>query len=81
MFVSDKTFQPSLIFMGKAGAYPNEALFSCFTLPKRFRKNEIFFKQSDCTLSFYVAFKFGQMFQANLIFFAIKMLLLIALAI
>ncbi len=39
-FVPDKSFQPSLIFVSKAGTYPNEidfkffpfSLASCFTL-------------------------------------------------
>ena len=32
MFVPGKPFQPSLIFAGKAGAYPSEAPCRCSTL-------------------------------------------------
>ncbi len=32
VFVPGKTFQPSLMFTGKAGAYPSEAPFRCTTL-------------------------------------------------
>ena len=32
MFVPSKPFQPSLIFVGKAGAYPSEQPFRCSTL-------------------------------------------------
>jgi hypothetical protein len=32
LFVPGKPFQPSLMFAGKAGAYPNEAPFRCSTL-------------------------------------------------
>ncbi len=32
MFVSGKSFQPSLMFAGKARAYLSEASFMCFTL-------------------------------------------------
>ncbi len=32
VFVSGKPFHPSLMFMGKVGAYPNKAPFSCSTL-------------------------------------------------
>jgi hypothetical protein len=32
VFVSGKPFQPSLMFQGKAGAYPSEAPFRCSTL-------------------------------------------------
>ncbi len=32
MLVPDKPFQPSLMFAGKAGAYPSEAPFRCSTL-------------------------------------------------
>jgi hypothetical protein len=32
MFVPGKLFQPSLMFVGKTGAYPSEAPFRCSTL-------------------------------------------------
>jgi hypothetical protein len=32
VFVPGKPFQPSLMFAGKAGAYPSEAPFTCCTL-------------------------------------------------
>jgi len=32
VFVPGKPFQPSLMFAGKAGAYPSEASFRCSTL-------------------------------------------------
>ncbi len=32
VFVPDKLFQPSLMFVGKAGAYPIEEPFGCCTL-------------------------------------------------
>ncbi len=32
MFVNGKPFQPSLMFVGKAGAYPIEEPFRCCTL-------------------------------------------------
>jgi len=32
VFVPGKPFKPSLIFAGKAGAYPSEAPFRCSTL-------------------------------------------------
>ncbi len=32
MFVPDKLFQPSLMFVGKSGAYPSEAPVGCSTL-------------------------------------------------
>jgi hypothetical protein len=32
VFVPDKPFQPSLMFVGKAGEYPSEASFRCSTL-------------------------------------------------
>jgi hypothetical protein len=32
MFVPGRPFQPSLIFVDKAGAYPSEAPFKCSTL-------------------------------------------------
>jgi hypothetical protein len=31
VFVPGKPFQPSLMFGGKAGAYPREAPFRCYT--------------------------------------------------
>jgi hypothetical protein len=31
MFVPRQPFQPSLMFVGKAGAYPSEAPFICST--------------------------------------------------
>jgi hypothetical protein len=36
MFVPGKPFQPSLMFASKAGAYMNEAPFSCFTIGSMF---------------------------------------------
>jgi len=32
MFVPEKPFPPSKMFMGKAGAYPSEAPFKCSNL-------------------------------------------------
>ncbi len=31
-FITNKPFQPSLMFAGKAGAFPSEAPFKCSTL-------------------------------------------------
>jgi hypothetical protein len=32
VFVPGKPFQPRLVFVGKTGAFPSEALFRCYTL-------------------------------------------------
>ncbi len=53
MFVPDRPFQPSLIFVSKAKAYPGEAHFRCSTVmldPGPYSQHFIFFVTYERTL-------------------------------